>query len=232
MSAILNLYRLQQIDTQIDHANHRLEVIAQILAQDAELAAAQQKYAAAQTDQQTAESRLRQVAAEAEAQKIKIEQAESNLYSGRIQNPKELQDLQNDVAALKRHLAALEDRQLEAMLTLEEAQTNYQNARLHLHATQAQIETKHAALTSERDALRQQLARLDVERQAVYAAIPAADLAEYQQIRRQRHGIAVTTISDGACDSCGAPLPPGLSQQSKTRLTHCPACGRILFNSR
>ncbi|MEJ5226091.1 MAG: hypothetical protein WHV44_16645, partial [Anaerolineales bacterium] len=156
----------------------------------------------------------------------------SSLFSGRVQNPKELQDLQNDVVSLKRHLAALEDRELEAMIAQEEAQQAYQTAESALHAAEARVLSQNATLSGERESLLQQLARLDTERHAVHATLPAADLEHYERLRQQRHGVAVTTMSEGACDSCGAPLPPGLSQQAKTQLTHCPGCGRILFNSR
>lgn len=232
MSAILNLYRLQQIDSKIDQASQRLNVIQQTLAHDSELMAAQARHAAAETAKHEAERALRQIDAEAAAQKIKIEQAESSLYSGRVQNPKELQELQNDVASLKRYLGTLEDRQLEAMIAQEDALQSFDAASSVLQSVEARVLSQNTTLSGERDTLRHQLARLDTERQAVYATLPAPDLEQYEKLRQQRHGVAVTTISDGACDSCGAPLPPGLSQQSKTLLTHCPGCGRILFNSR
>lgn len=232
MSAILNLYRLQQIDSQIDQARHRLQTITQTLEQDTVVKTARDRHAAAEAAKREAERSLRQIESDANAQKIKIEQAEASLYSGRVQNPKELQDLQNDVASLKRHLVTLEDRQLEAMLALETAQHEHLAAQSTLQNIEAQVLSQNATLSGERNTLLQQLSRLDVERQAVHATLPAPDLEQYEKLRRQRHGVAVTTVSEGACDSCGAPLPPGLHQRAKTLLTHCPGCGRILFNSR
>ena len=66
----------------------------------------------AQTEWQAAKTSLRVAEAEAEAQKIKIEHTEASLYGGSVHNPKELQDLQRDVASLKKHLTTLEERQL------------------------------------------------------------------------------------------------------------------------
>jgi len=229
MSIILNLYRLQQVDTQIDHFKLRSRTIKEILENDAELKSAQQNFDRAETDKLTAERNLRQAEGEVTDQKIKIEQAESNLYSGRIQNPKELQDLQNDVASLKRYLTTLENRQLEAMIAIDEAQDAYTSAQSHLGTVQARVKAQNKTLTNEQDDLQHQLQRLDTERQAVFSTIDKENASIYEQLRQNRHGVAVTTVDDGACNSCGAPLPPGLIQQAKSTLTRCTGCSRILF---
>jgi predicted nucleic acid-binding Zn-ribbon protein len=72
----------------------------------------QAKKRAAESDSSLnlAQNTLKHAEAEVGRQKVKIEQSESNLYSGNVKNPKELQDLQNEIAALKRYLITLEDR--------------------------------------------------------------------------------------------------------------------------
>ena len=72
---------------------------------------------------------MKQSEAEVEKQRIKIEQTEASLYGGHVHNPKELQDLQKDVASLKRHLETLEERQLEAMLVVETIRKRLHNAK-------------------------------------------------------------------------------------------------------
>ena len=108
MSAALGLYRLQQIDSQIDLARARLESIRQSIENDIELRMANERVGAAEKNRHEAERAQKQAEAEAQAQRIKIEQAEASLYGGAVRNPKELQDLQHDVASLKKHLATLE----------------------------------------------------------------------------------------------------------------------------
>ena len=48
MSAALGLYRLQQVDSQIDHIQSRLKAIQQTLENDAELRAATEQLAASE----------------------------------------------------------------------------------------------------------------------------------------------------------------------------------------
>jgi uncharacterized pyridoxal phosphate-containing UPF0001 family protein len=56
---------------------------------------------------------LKQTEADVEKQRIKIEQTESSLYGGRVQNPKELQDLQNiEVVGLMTMAPLTDDGQL------------------------------------------------------------------------------------------------------------------------
>ena len=62
----------------------------------------------------------------------RVGQAEASLYGGHVQNPKELQDLQKDVASLKRHLETLEERELEAMEAAENAEKDFAAAEADL----------------------------------------------------------------------------------------------------
>src|SRR5690349_9324464 len=119
MSAALGLYRLQQVDSQIDQIQARLRAIQQTLESDITLRTANEYFAAVTDKHKDAERHLKLSEAEVEKQRLKIEQTEGSLYGGKVQNPKELQDLQKDVSSLKRHLERLEERQLEAMITAE-----------------------------------------------------------------------------------------------------------------
>ena len=137
MSQLSTLYRLQQIDSQLDQANNRLQEIQVALNEDAALKQAQQNHAAAEARLNDERQKLRRAEENVQEQKIKIELNESTLYGGKVHNPKELQDLQKEVAALKKYLGVLEDRQLEAMLVVEEAESDYNKAAAEILALQA-----------------------------------------------------------------------------------------------
>ena len=231
MSAALGLYRLQQVDSQIDQIQARLKVIQQILENDAELRAATERLAASESKLKDAERSLKQSEAEVEKQSIKIEQTEASLYGGQVHNPKELQDLQKDVVSLKRHLSTLEERELEAMLVAETTEKDWQNAKSLLEHVQSNLGEQHRDLARESTSLRKSLERLNSERQAVISDIAQQTMAIYNQLRQQRRGIAVTTLSDGSCAACGTTLTPSQQQnaRSTTQLFHCPSCGRILY---
>ena len=231
MSAALGLYRLQQVDSQIDQIQARLKVIRQTLENDVELRAATEQLAISESNYREAEQSLKQSEAEVEKQSIKIEQTEASLYGGHVQNPKELQDLQNDVASLKRHLLTLEERELEAMLVVETTEKDRQDARSHLEVVQSRLAEQHRDMTQEKDSLHRTLERLNSERQAVVRDIAQDSMNIYDQLRQQRRGIAVTMLSDGSCAACGTTLTPSQQQnaRSASQLFRCPSCGRILY---
>lgn len=231
MSAALGLYRLQQIDSQMDRARTRLEAIRQTLENDLELRAATECVAAAESAHKEAERAQRQAEAEVQSQRIKIEQAESSLYGGAVRNPKELQDLQHDVASLKKHFVTLEDRLLESMLTTENAASSLTEALAALSKVESSLGNQTRHLTDERASLTHSLERLEAERKAASSPVDVKLFEQYESLRRERRGIAVTTVSDGACAACGTTLTPGQQQtaRSSAQIARCPTCGRILF---
>jgi len=233
MSAALSLYRLQQVDSQIDHIQLRLKAIRQILENDVELRAANEQSATADNQLKEAERLLKQSEQEVEKQRIKLQQTESSLYSGAVHNPKELQDLQKDVVSLKRHLETLEERELEAMILVETAEKDSQNAKASLAQVTASRGDQFRHLTVEADSLNKELERFSSERGAVIQDLAAQAIREYEQLRKQRRGIAVTIVSDSACAACGTTLTPSQQQsaRSTSQLFHCPSCGRILYSN-
>jgi len=227
----MGLYRLQQVDSQIDGIQARQQAIRETLQNDLKLQATTQAFSAADSKHKEASRALKQTETEVEKQRIKIEQTESSLYGGRVQNPKELQDLQKDVASLKKYLETLEERELEAMLLAETAENELQIAKSELELTQANVNDQYRDLSKENEVLDKELERLEHERNAILSDLISSAVSTYDQIRKQRRGIAVTTISDSACTACGTTLTLSLQQsaRSATQLFTCPTCGRILY---
>ena len=233
MSASLGLYRLQQVDRQIDHARSQLDTIRQTLENDTELRESLKLVEFAQNEHHHAHHDLRTAEAEVQAQKIKIEQAESSLYGGKVQNPKELQDLQKDVTSLKKHIAILEERELEAMIKAEGTENDLQSAKTKLELIQARLGNEHKKLIADQSAITLELERLAEEREAILTPIDGNLLETYENLRQQKRGTAVAEIRENTCASCGTTLNAALQQnaRSQNKLAYCSSCGRILFSN-
>jgi len=231
MSAALGLYRLQRVDSQVDQIQARLQTIQRTLENDEALRAANEHFNAAADKHKNAERTMKLSEAEVQKQRIKIEQTETNLYGGKVHNPKELQDLQKDVASLKRYLETLEERELEAMISAETAEKELQTAKTDLERVQSNLKEQHKDLTQESETLRKNLERLHSERQAVVTDIAGQALSVYEQLRKQKRGLAITTIEDNSCEACGTTLTASQQQtaRSTSQLFRCPTCGRILY---
>jgi predicted nucleic acid-binding Zn-ribbon protein len=231
MSLSSNFFRLQQIDSQLDQAHAHMHEIEKVLSSNPILEQAQEHANHIEQSFQEARKLLQKSEEAVQDQRIKINQAESVLYGGKVRNPKELQDLQNDVAALKRYLVVLEDRQLEAMLSLEDAEKENKQASTQLDATLAYTTEQQAGLKGELTQLLKVVERLELERQAATTAIIPADLELYEHLRLAHRGVAVAKVSSQACGACGSLLTPALVQaaSSPTQLIRCSSCGRILY---
>lgn len=231
MSRPFKLFRLQQIDSQLDWLSSRLDDVTAMLGDDRELVEMEQKAAASKEALQKAKNAQSSAEFEVQQQRIKIEQTEAALYGGKVRNPKELQDLQKESVALKRYLSVLEERQFEAMLIEEDA-----IARLaRILVEQADAIAEHAArsqdLESEKQKLQSDIRRFEDERQATASTIEPDDLAEYTRLRAKRRGIAVAKVVDRACSACGSTLNAALlsASHSPNALNFCDMCGRILY---
>lgn len=233
MSQAFKLLRLQQIDSRLDQIRTRLGEIERLLADNSEVQRAASLQEKAQGTCREADKILRRAEELVQAQRIKIEQTEAALYGGKVRNPKELQDLQNESAALKRYLATLEDRQLDAMLAQEEAEAELNRASQQLEAAELKSRQKNDSLHQEQVVLQKDLARDEQERPAAASGIAPADLQIYEQLRAQRRGVAVSPVVDRTCSACGSTLSASQlsAAHSPNQLTRCETCGRILYIS-
>ncbi len=209
----------------------RLQQIQETLENNAELTGARGALKAAQSELFDAEHGRKLAESDAEAQQTKITQTESSLYGGAVRSPKELQDLQADLASLKKRLAATEEQELQAMLRVEAAEALVKAAEEDLERIRARLENEHHKLIEERTVLSREREKLLAERQAALTAVASGILAQYDALRQQRRGVAVAEVLENACSACGTTLT--LAQQQSARhadqLVFCPACGRILY---
>ena len=231
MSAALGLFRLQQVDSRIDQLEGRLRKIQETLDNDTELQAARQKLKDAELQAHQCEQERRIAEAGAQEKQIKIQQAEASLYGGKVHNPKELQDLQADVASLKKHLSALEEQELDAMMKLEVSQATVQSAQHDLLQIQSRLGASNGRLLDEQAGLSHDLQDQKTERQASISNLDPGILRTYENLRRDRRGLAIAEISDNGCAACGTTLTAALQQSARhaAELVYCPSCGRILF---
>jgi len=231
MSEALDLYRLQQLDSQIDQITTRIEVIDKALSDDRSVRRAKKIFEKAQAEAKEIRITLRQVEDKVEAQRIKRKTTQTSLFSGKIKNPKELEDLQMESEALKRYITQLEDEQLEAMIAYESAEKAENQALKDLEQAKGTAIEENAEMLGERDKIQEDLERFLREKEAVLQSIPVENIRLYQKLRKLKRGAAVTTISDGGCSICGQALTPADQQsiRASNRLIFCPSCGRILF---
>jgi len=226
------LYRLQQIDSQLDQAHNRVSEIERTLAINNELEQAKANLSEARQQLNAEHSALRIAEQLVQEQCIKIEQSEAALYGGKIRLPKELQELQNEVVSLKKYLVVLEDRQLEQMEVVEAAQDGINEAEAIVNQLEASWSEQTAHLKHELSQIQIRINRLEAERSAALSPVTFELLTIYENLRKQRNGVAVAILSGKSCAACGTTLTPAVVQsvQSSPTFIRCPSCNRILYS--
>lgn len=231
MNHAFHLFRLQQIDTQIDQAETSLDEVNRLLAGDEIVRQAREMNDEAASNLHQAQQALKQAEFAVKEQQIKIGQSEATLYSGRIHNPKELQDIQKEIASLKKYLGTLEDHQLEAMVAQEEAEEKAKTAQQALLQAQAAFTEKTAGWLGQKEQITRNLDRLQAERQASLSLISEQSMKTYDRLRKSKRGVAVTIAKEGSCAVCGGTIRPSELQTARSApdLVYCSSCGRILY---
>jgi len=191
----------------------------------------------AQTDLAAAQEALAVVRRQAKslddenkAHSIKVKEADDRLYGGKVRNPRELQELQADIASLKRKRDTLDEQQLAAMDAVEAAEKNESTFKAALEAAQAARADETGSLLKDKGAVEAIIAKLDGEREAALISVNTEDQVTYDALRKQKR-LAISPLVDGSCSVCG--VAPSSSRVQAARaggdLVRCNNCGRILY---
>ena len=225
------LYALQRIDTQLTKKKRRYRAVQEHLGESQTLQETRATRDTAQTELARWRTRLRDRELEAATIAAKIEDTEKRLYGGKVTNPKELSDLQKEDEYLKRHKAAVEEKELDEMMAVEELTSKAAVANEQYTVIEAAWRSENAELHAEYEALRQELTTLLAKRKAVIMHTSQKDMVEYDTVRRLRKGVAVVIVKSGTCQVCHVEVPQrDLEKAGGTDdIYHCSGCERILY---
>jgi len=229
MSQVQQLYQLQQIDTEIREKKKRLGEVLRAQKETEALLTAKKRMETAVADHQTWQTKRQDLNLELQSLKNKAKSAEQRLYSGNVKNPKELADLQSSIDSMGRQRAALEDEVLEAMIMLEDAETEKAAADHSLQIIQTDWQESQAALKIEQNELALRVHALMSQRKTRLGTIDPPFLTEYDAISKKQNGIAVVKIKNHICTGCR--LNVSALKEKKSRegeKVYCASCGRIL----
>lgn len=224
------LYRLQTIDLERLKHQKRLEAIAAQLADSAAIQGAQAEVSAAEEALRPLRTRYRDLELAVQTNVEKTTNSEARLYSGAVKNPKELQDIQNEVAALKNRHSQLEDDMLELMIELEAAEEALATAQTALEAVTAEAESQHGDLVAERETLEARLAALQSDRSAALANVTEQNRRLYDTMKTRKGNRPISIMDGRTCTTCGVEQTVAIESAVRNNdgLVNCENCGRIL----
>jgi len=229
LEALTSLIALQALDTAADTARKRIaDIPALEKALDktiAESTAVVDGVKARLADNETARRALEKETALIDGRMAKFED-----HKSAVKTNQEFHALNHEIEVAQASKATLDDQVLEFMSAAEELVTQRKTAESALATATAVAEKQRAALRAERTALDAELARLIGERKAATPSIPGPALAKYEQILKNRKGVAVSAMVNGICTGCHVRLRPNVEQQVRKgdAFTQCDNCQRLL----
>jgi uncharacterized protein len=232
------LLDLQALDSSLDRLAHRRRTLPELAAID-ELAARLRELGDALVVAQTLDSDLAREQSKAEADvdqvRARAERDQQRLDAGAVGSPRELENLQSEIASLSKRRSDLEDVVLGVMERREAAQSDISA----LNAERDKLTAEFDATSQRRDEI---FAEIDTEiaattaaRAAVVPDIPAELLALYEKIRSSSDGVGAAALYRGRCEGCHIALNPGdlahIRDAAPDTVLRCEECRRILVRT-
>lgn len=228
MSIVKQLYQLQEKELELEATEQAIHQITGQLGESETLLQARNKLAGERQRLDELRKTQRSLDWETEDLAGKIKKAEDELYSGRIRNPKELSNLQQETDMLKARRAQLDNRLLEIMEQIEAATESVTTAEGALKRIESDWQQQQQRLTADLERLRAALAGLTGQRRQLTAEIEPEVISVYRDLRKQKK-TAVAKVEQGICQGCRISQPASVLQQARSgSLVRCGSCGRIL----
>jgi len=225
---------LQLLDNEIMQANTKLKTlpeIEQLLHIDNRISAATEELATVKAEADQIALELRRGEVDVETVTDRIKKDETRLASGNA-TPKELEQLQHEVATLRKRQEALEEIELEIMVRSEAIteRTKILTTDLEsLETLKAEINQRLTAASSEINTV---ITNKKSDREVVAVKIEKPLLDLYEKIRASSGGVASSALVGNKCNGCNLAINAvemeRIKSLAKDELLRCEECRRIL----
>lgn len=160
----------------------------------------------------------------------KLSASQGRLYSGTVQNPKELQGLGEEVEYLNQRVDELQDAVLESLIEVEEAQEALRQGETSFSEIEDQWKAEQSDIAQELERLDTRSAQLANDRSILESQLEATDLELYNDLHRRKGSAPIACLIDGTCNGCGVSLPVAEAHRVRggEMLVFCSSCGRLL----
>ncbi|MFG7942175.1 MULTISPECIES: zinc ribbon domain-containing protein [Streptomyces] len=234
----IRLLDVQALDTRLTQLAHKRKTLPEheeIQRLEADLAQLRDLLVAAQTEE--SDTAREQTKAEQDVDQVRQRAArdQKRLDSGAVTNPKDLENLQSEIASLAKRQGDLEDVVLEVMERREAAQGRAAELSERVDSVAAKVEDATARRDAAVAELDSEEAGVRKERETLAAAVPEALLTLYGKIREREGGVGAARLYQRRCEGCRLEL--NITELNEVReapadaVVRCENCRRILVRT-
>lgn len=236
--ALLTLLQVQEADLKMARLLARRDALPEA-ARAKELAAAAAAARDAATQRRMEASDLQREVRKLEEEIDKVRQRAKRdadiMQSGSVASPKQLMDLQHEIASLQRRQSDLEDAELELLERAEAADAAQTAAEVQRDALAQEAQQAKADADAAMSALGGEFRLTKTDRAALAATVPTDVLRLYDTIRASCGGIGAAEFNGDRCGSCQLTMIPADLAAVKTapvdEVVRCEECTRILVRT-
>ncbi|WEV29959.1 C4-type zinc ribbon domain-containing protein [Streptomyces sp. 71268] len=234
----IRLLDVQALDVRLSQLAHKrasLPEHAEIETLNADLTQLRDLLVAAQTEE--SDTAREQTKAEQDVDQVRQRAArdQKRLDSGAVTSPKDLENLQSEIASLARRQGTLEDVVLEIMERRESAQARAAELTEQVAAVEAKVVDATARRDAATESLDAEIATATKEREVVAGSIPADLLKLYEKLRTQQGGVGAARLYQRRCEGCRLELNITEINEVKAakpdEVVRCENCRRILVRT-
>lgn len=225
------LWKLAQIDNRLHDIRQRaaaldpgraiMAEIKNLEAEDARVGGHARSLAAEQKDLELLQASLDD----------KLKRIDKELYGGKVTSPREVENLQKEIAAIKRQKDSNDDRLLALMDELPPAQEAAGKIEAKIADAKKRLAMKKKLAIEEKSALEQEFAKLTAARPEAAKIIPPTLMPRYETARQRGNGVGMVEVrKPNTCGGCGTLLPErAIAMLKDDRVATCDSCHRMLY---
>ena len=231
MTTVKQLYCLQEVDLDLDGVNGQIAQVEEELESRLSLGKIEESLERAKVKLQEIQSAHRELQFEAERQRERSSNLDTQLYGGGVENPRDLEALQLEANNVRHSLEQMDVRLLELSLQAEDARSSISGLEQSLTDTQSAWDTRQAELWQRLEELTDRQEALEKDRTSLAAGVDSVELTRYEGLRRNKGGQAIAQVVRGLCQACRMSLPSQHLQRVRTgrQMVLCNSCGRMLL---
>lgn len=232
------LLELAGLDAELSRLEHRRRSLPEneehqrLEARDAQL---RDEIAAAEAQEHDAAREQAKGEGDVEQVRSRVERDRARMDAGQVSSPRELENLQSEIASLTRRQSDLEESVLEVM----ERRESLQRRRDTLAAERGDLAGRRQEVAARRDAALADIAgeaeKASGARGTLAAQVPEDLLALYDKLREQHGGVGAAALRGNRCEGCHLSLNTvdlgRIRSAPPDEVLRCEECRRILVRA-
>lgn len=227
MKAAQFLLAYQRLVEKERELRDEIERVEGVLSANPDVAEAEAALAAAHQQQQAIQLKIRESDRDREEHRTRLRSRERELMSGRIRNPTELMQMNQEVEHMKASFVEEEEAELRLMEEGETADVAVREASERLDDARSRAASDEPALRRDLESWRSELESVQADSAAAWAQVPAAAQTAYLRVRAHP---PVAEVDHNQCLACHVTVTSSGMQTLRKgdEVVHCDNCGRIL----